>query len=137
MIDAARSDELLSTAIRQRLEQRLEDWAAEYLNGGDIGWRDRNILQAIVEHQGFIPSARRVPSQDRTPADEVEDIVLSMRNAGWWLHSRILRMDYWRPEPPMSQRLDIIRSWGVTMARSGYFTKLAEAKLFVAGALFG
>lgn len=127
----------LSLILRGRLEERLRAWAREYLNQPSIDWRDTNILQTLIEHRGFIPAVRMVPSLDRTPADEVEDVVASMRNAGWWLHASVLRMDYWIPEPAMEQRLEIIRGWGVSMSRSGYYIKLGEAMMFVSGALFG
>ena len=136
MTDAA-TDLVLSHAVRAALEQRLEQWGEEYLNFRDVEGAGRNILQVLIDHKGYIPRAKGGRSiYDRTPAEEVNDIVDSMRNAGWWLHATILRMDYWRPEPPMERRLEILAARGCVVSRTGYFTKLAEAKFWVAGALF-
>lgn len=136
MEDAA-ADQIMSLALRRRLEQRLEEWAAEYLNFPNTEGTAANILQLLIDHKGFIPRGTGGSSiHDRSKAEEVDDVVNSMLRAGWWLHAMILRMEYWRPEPAMEQRLEIIRGRGVSIGRTGYFSKLAEAKMYVAGALF-
>lgn len=53
---------------KKQLEARLVHWAEEY--GGsryeDIGFASRNILQSLIEHQGFMPSwCSRAPTPMR------------------------------------------------------------------------
>ena len=126
----------MQASLDRRIEQRLDDWAAEYLTPLRIDWQDRNILQTLIEFGGFIPSSGGVrTTRDRTPADQVEDVVMSMSRVGWILHALILRVEYRRPAFPMEQRLQVVKKAGCEMSRAGYYNKLAEARAFVAGQL--
>ena len=121
------------------LEARLVAWAREYGLGGDagLGWKSRNILQTLVDHRGFVPDSRGyVPVPIRTAADEVETIVRGMEASGWVKQAQALRVDYFHPRAAIDSRLSIMRRRGLPMSRAGYYDHIAQAKAFVAGALF-
>lgn len=121
------------------LEARLVAWAREYGHGGDagIGWKSSNILQTLVDHRGFVPDSRGyLPVPIRTAADEVETIVRGMEASGWVKQAQALRVDYFHPRAAIDSRLSIMRRSGLPMSRAGYYDHIAQAKAFVAGALF-
>jgi hypothetical protein len=123
---------------RAELERRLKGWAAEYGGGRyeNIGYQSRNMLQTLVEHQGFVPDSRGfIPIPIRSAADEVEQTVNRMEADGWYKQGRVLRCDYFLPNIPMDVRLRNLRHIGVQTSRAGYYDFLAQAKAFVAGAL--
>lgn len=121
------------------LEARLVAWAKEYGEGRGpgIGWSGQNLLQTLVDHRGFVPNSRGyVPVPIHTGADEVETIVRGMEATGWYRCAQALRCDYNRPNISIEQRLQMMRRIGLAMSRAGYYDYLAQAKAFVAGALF-
>jgi hypothetical protein len=123
---------------RAELERRLKGWAEEYGGGRyeNIGYQSRNMLQTLVEHQGFVPNSRGfIPVPIRSAADEVEQTVNRMEADGWYKQGRVLRCDYFLPNIPMDVRLRNLRRIGVQTSRAGYYDFLAQAKAFVAGAL--
>lgn len=123
---------------RTELDRRLKGWADEYGGGKyeNVGWRGRNLLQTLIEHQGFVPSsAGYVPIPIRSAADEVETVVRDMETSGWLRHARALRCDYFQPDWAIDQRLRAMRQLGCDMSRTAYYDALAQAKAFVAGAL--
>ena len=123
---------------RAALESRLIGWGREY-GGGKYehnGWKTRNLIQTLMEFGGFVPeSGGFLPNPVRSAADEVEDVVRSMERGGYFVHTRILRCDYFEPKWAMDMRLDTLRKLGIGVSKAGYYLKLNEAKLFVAGAL--
>lgn len=126
-------------AKNDKLEARLVAWAEEYGEGGGpgIGWASQNLLQTLIDHRGFVPNSRGyVPVPIRTEADEVEAIVRGMEASGWFRHGRVLRCDYYRPNMAIEARLAMMRRIGLPISRAGYYDYLAQAKAFVAGALF-
>lgn len=127
------------SARNDELEARLVAWAKEYGEGSGpgIGWSGQNLLQTLVDHRGFVPSSRGyVPVPIHTGADEVETIVRGMEAAGWFRHGRALRCDYYRPNMAIDARLAMMRRIGLPMSRAGYYDYVAQARAFVAGALF-
>jgi len=138
MIDSA-AYQIARKMTSSVLEGRLEGWAQEY-GGGRYehnGWRTRNLIQTLMQFGGFVPESGglRGIGGDRTPADEVEGIVRSMERGGYFVHSRVLRCDYFDPKMPMDMRLDELRRIGVSLSKAGYHNRLNEGKLFIAGAL--
>lgn len=126
------------TTDRAQLEERLKGWASEYGGGRyeNIGWPGRNFLKTLIEHEGFVPSARGyVPIPIRTAADEVEQVVCQMEASGWTRQGRVLRCDYFLPNAAMEVRLHNLRGIGIPLSRASYFDHLAQAKAYVAGAL--
>jgi hypothetical protein len=120
------------------LEARLKGWAEEYGGGRyeHVGWHSRNLLQTLVEHQGFVPNARGfIPIPIRSAADEVETLVVRMEAAEYYRQGRVLRCDYFLPNLPMDVRLRNLRQIGIQTSRAGYYDLLAQAKAYVAGAL--
>lgn len=123
---------------RTELDRRLKGWADEYGGGKyeNVGWRGRNLLQTLIEHQGFVPNAAGyVPIPIRSAADEVETVVVEMEVCGWLKQAKVLRCDYFRPDWSIDQRLREIAKIGFGMSRAGYYDRLAEAKGMVAAAL--
>lgn len=126
-------------AKNDELESRLVAWGKEYGEGGGpgIGWASQNLLQTLIDHRGFVPTSRGyVPVPIHTEADEVEAIVRGMEASGWFRHGRVLRCDYYRPNMAIEARLAMMRRIGLPISRAGYYDYLAQAKAFVAGALF-
>lgn len=125
---------------RQALEVRLKGWAQEYGGGRyeNIGFPGSNILQTLIDHQGFVPDSRGfVPIPIRSAADEVEAAVAEMERSGWVRCGRVLRCDYFLPNAPMAVRLKNLAKVGVHLSRASYYDHLAQAKAYLAGALKG
>lgn len=123
---------------KKQLEQRLENWAKEYGGGryDDLGYASRNILQTLIEHEGFIPSTRGyVPIPIRSQADEVEAAVRMMESTGYFRPGRVLRCEYFITSAPMELRLQNLSRIGISISRAGYYDYLAIGKAFVAGQL--
>lgn len=123
---------------RHELETRLKGWADEYGGGKyeHVGWHSRNMLQTIIEHEGFIPDSRGyIPVPIRSAADEVEQAVNRMEADGWFKQGRVLRCDYFLPNAPMDTRFRNLRAIGIQLSRASYYDHLAQAKAYVAGAL--
>lgn len=123
---------------RQELETRLVGWAQEYGGGRyeHVGWHSRNLLQTLVEHQGFVPSSRGfVPIPIRSAADLVEKTVCEMEAGDMCRHAKVLRCDYFAPNLTVEERLRAMRRGGYGMSRAGYYDLLAQAKCFVRAAL--
>lgn len=123
---------------RTALESRLRNWAEEY--GGskyaNVGWPGRNMIQTLVEHQGFVPDARGfIPVPIRSLADDVEAVVREMEQGDYHRQAKALRCDYFQPSMAIDVRLQRMRAIGLPMSRAGYYDLLAQAKAFVAGAL--
>lgn len=120
------------------LDVRLKQWAREYRDtGADTpGWNTRNLLQTLIEHEGFTPDARGfVPVPIRTEADEVEQVVRDMEGSGWTREALVLRVDFFCPGDAIEDRLQRLRALGFSMSRTGYYSYLAQAKAAVAGGL--
>ena len=123
---------------RNELDCRLRAWADEYGGGKyeHVGWHTRNLLQTLIEHQGFIPDSRGyIPVPIRSAADEVEQVVKAMEADGWFKQGRVLRCDFFMPTVPMEIRLKNLAHIGVSLSRASYFDHLAQAKAYVAGGL--
>lgn len=123
---------------KTELEGRLKAWADEYGGGKyeNVGWHSRNLLQTLVEHQGFVPSARGyIPVPIRSAADEVEQAVREMEAGDWYRQARVLRCDYFLPNLPVEVRLKNMRQIGLPMSRAGYYDLLAQGKAFISGRL--
>lgn len=123
---------------RKTLEGRLENWAEEYGGGRyeDIGYASRNILQTLIEHQGFVPSSRGfIPIPIRSMADEVESAVRMMETLDYYRQGRVLRCEYFIRSAPIEVRLANLKKIGVSTSRAGYYDYLAIAKAYVAGQL--
>lgn len=122
----------------KQLESRLVNWAEEYGGGRyeNIGYPSRNILQTLIEHQGFMPSARGyIPIPIKSASDEVESAVRLMESNGYFRPGRVLRCEYFVTHAPMELRLANLLKIGIRTSRSGYYDYLAIAKAFVAGQL--
>lgn len=123
---------------KSELDSRLRNWADEY--GGaryeNIGYASRNILQTLIEHQGFVPSSRGyVPIPIASAADEVESAVRAMESQGYFRPGRVLRCEYFVRDAPMEMRLTNLRRIGIPVSRAAYYGYLAQAKAYVAGQL--
>jgi hypothetical protein len=124
---------------KKQLEARLSNWAEEYGGGRyeNIGFQSRNVLQTLVEHEGFIPSSRGfIPIPIKSLADEVESTVRAMEAFGYTRPGLVLRCEYFVPNAPMEIRLGRLKRVGVSISRAGYYDYLAIAKAYVAGQLF-
>ena len=120
------------------LDVRLRGWAEEYGGGkyAHVGWHSRNLLQTLVEHQGFVPSSRGfVPIPIRSAADLVEKVVRDMETSDMLRHAKVLRCDYFQPNATVDQRLRSMSRIGFGMSRAGYYDLLAQAKCYVRAAL--
>lgn len=123
---------------KKQLDGRLQGWAEEYGGGRyeNIGYASRNILQTLIEHEGFVPSSRGfVPIPIKTAADEVEAAVRMMESTGYFRPGRVLRCEYFVPNAPIELRLVNLKKIGISISRAGYYDYLAIAKAFVAGQL--
>lgn len=123
---------------KQALEARLLAWAEEYGGGkyANVGWSGRNLLATLIEHEGFVPDARGfIPIPIRSPADEVESVVIGMETGGWLRQAKVLRCDYFQPTLDIESRLRSMRAIGFSMSRTAYYDLLTQAKAYVAGAL--
>jgi len=123
---------------KKQLEARLVHWAEEY--GGsryeDIGFASRNILQSLIEHQGFMPSSRGfIPVPINTLADEVEAAVQTMESIGYIRPARTLRCEYFLKSAPIEVKLQNLRRMGIDIKRPTYYDYLAIGKAFVIGQL--
>ena len=123
---------------RLELDNRLKGWAQEYGGGKyeNVGWSGRNLLQTLVDHKGFVPSARGyIPVPIRSAADEVENVVNHMDSGEWRMCACVVRCDYFAPHLAMDERLNRLRRIGVNVSRTRYYEMLAQAKAYIAGAL--
>jgi len=123
---------------RGELESRLKNWADEYGGGRylNVGWQGRNLLQTLIDHQGFVPSSRGfIPVPIQSPADEVERLVNGMSGGDMSRHAKVLRCDYFLPNISVDERLKLMRKSGNPMSRASYYDILAQAKSFLRGAL--
>jgi hypothetical protein len=123
---------------KKGLERRLIDWAMEYGGGRyeNIGYASRNILQTLMEHEGFVPSAggyRSIPIN--TPADEIETAVRMMEATGYLRPGRVIRCEYFLPNAAMEVKLSNLERIGVAIKRPTYYDYLSIAKAFVVGQL--
>lgn len=119
----------------RNLDARLENWAHEYGGGKyeNIGFASRNLLQTLIEHEGFIPSSRGyVPIILNTQADQIEDAVHRMDATGYARQSKVLRCEYFFPKMAMVSRLLNLKEVGVDIGRATYYDYLAIAKACVA-----
>lgn len=119
---------------RKDLECRLENWAAEYGGGRyqDIGYASRNILQTLIEHEGFVPnSGGFAPVPINTQADEVEAAVRQMEVIGYLRPGRVIRCEYFMARAPMEAKLRNLDRVGISIKRPTYYDYLAIAKAFV------
>lgn len=123
---------------KSQLDARLLNWAEEYGGGRyeDIGYASRNILQTLIEHEGFVPSGRGfTPVPINTMADEVEAAVRTMENSGYLRPGRVLRCEYFMQHAPMEAKLRNLGRIGIHIKRPTYYDYLAIAKAFVVGQL--
>lgn len=123
---------------REELKIRLAGWAFEYGGGKyeNIGYSNRNLLQTLIEHGGFVPSSGGYkPIPIRSAADEIESIVKRMEAEGWFKHGRVLRCDNFMANAPIEVRLKALQNIGVRLSRASYFNVLAAAEAYVAGAI--
>lgn len=121
---------------KKELDGRLVNWAEEYGGGRyeNIGYASRNILQTLIEHEGFVPSARGfIPIPIRSKADEIEAAVRMMESTGYYRPGRVLRCEYFMPNAPMESRLQNLKRIGISTSRAGYYDYLAIARAYVAG----
>lgn len=124
--------------MNDELESRLRGWASEYGGGRyeNVGWSGHNLLQTLIEHKGFVPSARGfIPIPIRSAADEVEAVVCDMERGNYFRQGRVLRCEYFVPNAPMEVRLQNLKRTGISMSRAAYYDSLAQAKAYVAGAI--
>lgn len=120
------------------LESRLQNWADEYGGGRypNIGWQGANLLQTLVEHQGFVPNGGgyvRIPI--RSLADEVEHLVRGMEDGDLHKAAKAMRCDYFLPNISIQDRLLRMRKIGISISRAGYYDILAQGKCYLRGAL--
>jgi hypothetical protein len=128
----------LGELARMVLESRLQDWAREYGGGryATLGFSTgEHILARLIEFGGFLPGSSAPRSAIAlTGADEVEQTVRRLAKC-WPAHARVLRCDYFAPNMAMENRLNMLRKLGHKVSRSGYYTRLESAKLYVAASL--
>ena len=124
--------------VVDELERRLTNWAQEYGGGRyeHVGWHSRSVLAALIEHKGEIPNSRGyIPIPTQTQADEVECVVRRMAPAGLYRAECVLRCEYFMYHSAEESKLCSLRAIGMPLGRSAYYSELARAKAFVAGAL--
>lgn len=118
------------------LETRLNEWAQEYRSGRyeNIGYATQNILQTLVDHKGFVPSARGfVPVVTRTAADEVEEAVHALdKQPEGYVPAMVLRCEYMCAQLPIEQRLGRMRRAGQALQRVRYYQLLRIGRIHVA-----
>jgi hypothetical protein len=120
------------------LERRLLGWAQEYGGGkyANVGWQGINLLQTLIDHQGFVPNSRGyIPVPIRSAADEVETIVCSMEAGDMVRYAKVLRCDYFLPNLSVDERLKRMRRVGFGMSRASYYAVLDGAKMYLRGEL--
>lgn len=122
----------------RELEGRLTLWAKEY--GGskyeNIGYPGRNLLQTLIEHQGFVPRTQGFkPIPIRTQADDVEAAVREMQRIDMLKPSLVVRCEYFRTGSPIEAKLQALRGLGCPMSKVGYYQYLAQAEAFLLGVL--
>ena len=121
---------------KDELTRRLIAWAKEYGGGRyeNIGYSSRNILQTLIEHQGFVPSGGiRCPV--RSAADEVDEAVREMEAGGMFKQGRVVRCEYFMLDSAEESKLRNLRAIGLGMSRAGYYNYLAQAHAFLSAAL--
>lgn len=124
-----------------RIELVLVQWGKE-LGGKDqtgLDWPRQSVMQTVLDHHGFSPSKTSPKGKrDRTPTDDIEDIVREMENIGstYYQAARALRCDYFRPDMAIDSRLDLLSDTGTPMGRSKYYSLVDLAKAYVTGAYF-
>ena len=137
MTNAARKLPLFDSA----LESRLKAWADEY--GGsryeNIGYPSKNMLQTLSDHRGEPPSGgghRRTLLG--TAADEVEQgVQLLVYGKGTLRSAMILRMEYFRPDLPRSEKHNRLTAINCGVSKPGYDDELNLARDFIADHLRG
>jgi len=119
------------------LKIRLIEWAEEYTKDGPgNGWPGRNFLATLIDHKGFVPSARGyIPVAIRTAADAVEQAVVEMERSGYFKPGRVVRCEYFMSRAPVESKLQNLRAIGLPMSKAGYYLYLGQAHAYLAGAL--
>jgi len=129
-----------------QLDVRLEQWAKEYGQGGDMPQtRTRNCLQSLIDHRGFVPSARGYSGTPiGTAADEVEQAICTLAQmrgtpgtvslpfrAAMCLRAYYLSPKHW----PENERLRTLAKVGIPMSRQTYYRAVQYGRAFLLGAL--
>lgn len=129
-----------------QLDIRLEQWVREYGPGGSLPHTSsRNFLQSLIDHKGFVPSARGyVGVQLGTAADEVESAVCTLAllrgepgttsapfRAAMCLRAYYLSPKHW----PEDERLRALAKVGLSVSRQTYYRAVQYGRAYLLGAL--
>lgn len=119
------------------LKVRLVEWADEYRHDdGGPGWSNKNLLDTLIKHKGFVPNAGGyVPIATHTAGDEVEAAVMAMEKRGMFKPGRVVRCEYFMAHSPVDLKLEKLRALGLPMSKAGFYQYLGLAHAFLAGAL--
>lgn len=127
------------------LDSLLALWGRYYGESGVYrsGGVGDHILARLMAHQGFIPTAKYVASNDLTPADRVELAVTGMRKIEcrdpvnpYTRASFVLIAEYCTPRRwPESERLRYCRDLGHDISRHTYYRCLQFGRAYLMGHL--
>lgn len=137
MTNAARNLPLFDSA----LESRLKGWADEY--GGsryeDIGYPRKNMLQTLSDHRGEPPGGGgHQRTLLGTAADEIEQgVQLLVYGKGTLRSAMILRIEYFRPDLPRSEKHRRLTAINCGIAKEGFDEELDKARDFIFNYLRG
>lgn len=124
------------------LDRMLSHWVREYGPGGLPSEREFNILQALIEHEGFIPNGGgyRI-SPKNTVGDQVERAVARMeqcdvegRRAVYRAAAWVVRVNYqigsrWDE----GSRVAFLARLGVNLTRHRYYSMLGLGRGWLIG----
>lgn len=121
-----------------QLDELLHQWAREYGYGGLPSDRSWNIIQTLIDHEGFVPNSRGyIPVPMHSAADEVDKAIKAMQNKRtapgttnpYYRSAMVLRVEYlMRRDWPISERLERLRHIGLQMSKATYYRMLEFAR---------
>lgn len=112
--------------IDSSLNQQLRDWAAAV-----VGDQVMRTTANGTERLDFADDLALLAVQ----VMRVESIVQCMESTGRWKEARVLRAEYCMGKLSESDRLSRMSRLGLKISRASYYSYLASAHAFVAGAL--
>jgi len=129
----------------EQLREKLKAWIREYGDGGMPQEKTWNIIQALIDHKGFVPSSRGyvgIPLQ--TVGDEVEHAVNAMAAMPampgepnvCFKAAMALRAYYLTPlRWPEEERIRWLGLIGLRMSRHTYYRSVQLGRAFLMGFL--
>ena len=117
------------------LERRLTEWADAYRGTRyeNLDYPSRSWLHNAIVYHGPAPQGLNPRGvSERTPADEVEEAVMSLEKHVNRRAGHVLRAEYWMVSADEKAKLAALAQLGLKMGRVTYYDQLWIARVHVA-----